>query len=1203
MEIKLIPVFLFPITNWVKRKLLLHIMRTVVFLFCLSVFSITPNNVLSQNVKIVIEKDKTVTVDEVFDLIMGQTDYTFIYQVDMFDDFPKVSLSKGTILANKLLKQSLSNDNINFEFTNNNTIVIKELPISQQELTISGKITDVNNVPLGGAIVINQTTWEGLAADFDGNYGIKAKVGDKLLFQYLGFTSQEITVESNAKIDVQLVESFYSLDQVTVVSTGYQTISKERATGSYETIGEKEIALQVTPNIIDRLEGISTGLAATVSNGSGGNSTRLTLRGLGTFNAESQPLIVVDGFPIEGGLETVNPNDIATLTILKDAAAASIWGVQAGNGVIVITTKTGKPGKAVVEFSTFATIESKPRLNDFQIAPSSAMVDLQSYRINSGIDRNYSNVAGGTGIASLDAVGLAWLDFDNGTINETQRDARLNVLRNTNNFSQFEDLLMRDAFIKQHNLSVKGGSENNRYYASITFNDNQSVMTGDDDDRVAINLKNDLDITNKLKLNLGINTIFSSSNFNSEGIGLVSGRSGGLNWIPSYQNLLDGNGNRLNIPRDHLLSVKSQYEDLGYLDWSYNPLDELESRDFTTKGLNLRLQARLSWQILPELSMAFSGMYERGQNNSRNHSSLETYKARNTVNEFTIVDPATGEFTYQVPRGGILDERDTNSDSYTVRTQFNFDKTINTKHEINAIAGVEARQIKTDVNSRTLLGYNDKLQVFDKRINWESLSGFLRDFSGARVPGYNDPSFVSVDRNRFISFFANSSYTFDNRYTLSLSGKIEQASIFGVDARLRANQLGSVGFAWNIANEDFFKSEVINNLKLRGSYGINGNVKRGITTESVFRADLSPYGEPILDISVVGNDNLTQEDNYIANIGLDFAMFKYRLNGSIDYYNRRSENLLADFRTPAALGYTSQFVNNGEILNQGIELSLNGDILRAGDFYWNSQLNFTYNKSEVIKFQTSTETAAEILSSPFIQGEEIGALLSYNWAGLSEDGQPQVFDANGDIVGFETNILDVNALVNSGSSVPNYFGGFRNTFNYKNFSLGVFLTYKFGHKFRRPSFNFQDPGFSSLSRHQDLTNVWQEAGDESITNVARFPTREEFENGLFGNWNNYYRFSNVLIEDASFIRIRDIYINYKLSNNALKKLPFDNLEIRFQARNLGFLWLANNYDIDPDVLPLSGGVFEANSSEFNLNVSRPGYRLMPQFTLGFNIQF
>jgi hypothetical protein len=534
----------------------------------------------------------------------------------------------------------------------------------------------------------------------------------------------------------------------------------------------------------------------------------------------------------------------------------------------------------------------------------------------------------------------------------------------------------------------------------------------------------------------------------------------------------------------------------------------------------------------------------------------------------------------------------------------NFDKILNEKHAITSIAGIEARQIKSDVGSKTLLGYDDDLQIFSKLINWEFLNGLITDFSGSRGIGFRDPSFVSTDKNRYISFFGNASYTFDRKYTFTVSGKIEQASIFGLDARLRLNKLGSAGLAWNITNEEFFNVKAISNLKLRASYGVNGNVRRGITTENVFVSGVSSYTDPSLDLSIVGNRDLTQEDNYVTNVGMDFSLFKYRLNGSVDYYNKQSKNLLAAFRTPASLGYTNQNINNGEILNNGIEVTLGGDILRAKDFSWNGQILYTYNKSKVVKYQTSTETAAQIISNPYVKGEEIKALLSYQWAGLATDGQPQVFNENGDIVNFQTTILSPEALVVTGSAIPNHFGSFNNTFNYKGLSLGVFLTYKLGHKFRKPTFGFSDPTITSFTRSEDLEKVWKVAGDEANTNVPRFPTRTEFENGKFSNWTNYYYLSNALIEDASFIRIRDIYLNYKLADKWLKKTPFTNIELRTQVRNLGFLWLANKYDVDPDVLPLSGGLIEsAQNPDTNLALSRPGMRPTPELTFGVNLRF
>lgn len=737
----------------IRKRILKTIMKSFIILFCGVAFGFSPNFGFSQNAKILIESDVTLSVEQVFELIQKQTDYSFIYGEDLFKLAPKVNLKKGVIKASKLLEISLVSGNFLYEFTSDKTIVLsrkKETSVTEvnqnlQTKVITGKVTNENG-PLLGVTILVRGTAIGTTTDFDGMYTISAAAGDVLEFTFLGMQTKSITVGEADQINVKMEQNTTSLDEiiVTEVSTGYQTISKERATGAYTVVNNATIERQVTTNLVDRLEGIVPGLLTTVTNESGGNRVNINIRGQGTFIADAEPLIVVDGFPIEGGFETINPNDVETITVLKDAAAASIWGVRSGNGVIVVTTKRGKAGKPVVEFSSFTTIEQRPDLNNFQVASSDALVGLQSYRITSGIDRVYAGVFANQNVRNLDAVGLAWLDFDRGNINESERDARLNLLRNTNAFDQFERLLMRNAIKNQYNMSIRGGSTTNRYYASVTYNNDESVMRGDENERFNINLNNDIDINTKLKLNLGVNATFTNATFNSEGLGIVSGQSGNFDWIPRYQNLVDANGNRLDIPRDVLASAKDQYEGLGYLDWSYNPLDELDTKDYTTKGFNLRLQGALTWQLMPELSWSLSGIYERRDNVDRNHSSIETYKARNNVNRLTIIND-DDELVYQFPRGGMLEERNSNGNSYTVRTQLNFNKTFNEKHALVAIAGLEARQIRNDVNSSILLGYDDDLQIFDKQVNWDFLNSFMRDFSNRFVTGFRDPSFISTN--------------------------------------------------------------------------------------------------------------------------------------------------------------------------------------------------------------------------------------------------------------------------------------------------------------------------------------------------------------------------------------------------------------------------------------------------------------------------
>ena len=648
-----------------RQRLFQLIMRTFIFLFCTTVFALSSNGVNSQNDTILINRDQSVSIEKIFDYIKEQTDYSFVYNEKYLVNTPIVELKKGVYKVSEILNESLKLINCTYTF-DNNVIVVKPKKngstnpevLQQEKFLIKGVIKDEAGFPLPGANVMvtsidkyqKETDKDyiirGTSTDFEGNFEIAVSLGHFLIVSSIGFETfkEKITTKKDF-YSIVLKESVMQLEAV-VISTGYQKTNKKLATGSYSTIEKADLQRQVTTNLVDRLEGLSTGLLTTVSNGNGGDNISLTLRGLSTFNANDQPLIVVDGFPMQGGFNTLNPDDVETMTILKDAAAASIWGTQSANGVIVITTKKGKIGKPTVEFSVYSTIKQSPHLNDLQIATSQELVDWESYRITSGIYTNYPNILNGTSSSYLTAVGQVWYDNDQGTITDGEREARLAVLRNTDNYSQIEKYLMRTSISNQYNFSVSGGSTTNKYYASFVLNDDESVYRGDDSQRVNINFKDDIQLHKKLDLSIGANTTFNKASYNSEG-GLDLVYDG---IIPRYQLLVDEDGNLTDVPRDYLASLKRFYEtNPEFLDWSYNPISELAARDNTLKSMNLRFQAALKWDITNFLKLTASGIYERGSTDRRVFSSTETYEARNEINRLTYYDDDEGKCAHHIP--------------------------------------------------------------------------------------------------------------------------------------------------------------------------------------------------------------------------------------------------------------------------------------------------------------------------------------------------------------------------------------------------------------------------------------------------------------------------------------------------------------------------------------------------------------------------
>ncbi|QVY65002.1 carboxypeptidase-like regulatory domain-containing protein [Polaribacter sp. Q13] len=400
-------------------------MRTFIFLLCTTVFSFNTEISLAQK-KVTIEADKEATIDQMFELIMNQTEYSFLYPEKLFNNLPKVHLKKGIISVNKLLNQSIPSTNFNVQFSEDNTILITKKEIVRQ--TVTGKVTDEQGFPLSGVTIMVKESRKGVSSDFDGNYIITVPdTKSVLVFSYIGYQTQEILLENQKVINITLKEAVNTLGEI-IVSTGYQKISKERVTGSFNKISESQLENRIAQNVLTKLEGQAPGLLFDLDEE--GNMVPI-IRGISTINAEKEPLIVVDGFPITQGISSINPNDIKDITILKDASAASIWGIRAANGVIVIITKKGsKNKKTSIEFSTNFSLTPHQNLSDYPNASTESYLELEKHKAENGWEilptpSSYSQTALGKGLET-------YLLLENGGISENEANTIINKLKAIN---------------------------------------------------------------------------------------------------------------------------------------------------------------------------------------------------------------------------------------------------------------------------------------------------------------------------------------------------------------------------------------------------------------------------------------------------------------------------------------------------------------------------------------------------------------------------------------------------------------------------------------------------------------------------------------------------------------------------------------------------------------------------------------------------
>lgn len=1135
-----------------RGDVLKFIMRIFLFLFCTTVFSFSSNEIFSQNAKVFIEKDKLISVDEVFTIIRNQTDYTFIYHEDLFKDFPLIPVKKGSIKTNELLNTFFEIKGYNFSLTKNNTIIISNKSSLKQQ-NISGKVTDENGVPLLGVTVLIKGTTKGVSTDFDGNYSINAAKDDILVYSFIGFNSIEKKITNETVINVSLERNATQLDEV-ILSTGYQKISKERSTGSFDKVDSKVLDTKISQDILSKIEGELSGILFDDVDGP-------VIRGIGSLEVAPTPLVVVDGFPISQGIESINPNNVKDITVLKDAAAASIWGIRAANGVIVITTKKGnKNRKPLIEFSTNYAITPKNNLLDLKYASTNSFLEYEKHKA----DNVWALLPEGNNQPPLGAGLETYLKLNEGLISQEEADRIINGLRGIDSRKEFQDLFMNDSYWSQYNFAISGGAENSDYRSSVSYNknENNNFYKNNDSDQLIANLRGVFRVSPKLTISNDFN--FTSGKQKANGM-LDSDYSS----LFQYQRILDNNGNQIAQTYGLAQNFKEEKVADGYpYNWDYNLQQEFNNKDNVTEATSVRIQTAIDYKLLDYLSIRGSYQYEWSNSERNNLLNENTYYVRDLINTFTRVEE--GNLISHIDKGNILNYSNATNKTRQGRIQLNFDKSFNdAKHRITALAGYELRQVKNTFNSNTLYGFDS-----------QALTSASIAF-GERVPitasGSNsvrsllNPSSVTYLENRYVSYYANGAYTYNNKYTLTGSVRLDDTNLFGASKEYRNTPLYSVGGKWDVYKEGFFKGSTVSNLSLRGTYGVNGNVDRNTGPFLIAENSRNPFTDvEFAYIRNVKNPELRLEKVFVTNLGVDFGLFNNVISGNVDYYHKKSTDLLSPVSFPSVYGFNSATINVGEMENEGVDVSLNFNALQTGDFKYNTTLRFSHNKNTVTKVDVPLETVGTYLLGQPLEGQPLRYIYSYNYAGLDANGDPLTLNENGELVDVngrinvdgtleEAPIENPNALVYSGTTTPRYYGSWVNNISYKNFYMRTLVTYKLGHVFKYEGvLNYGRQTLTYI--HLDYENRWQNPGDENTTNIPRVPNGP---NDVASPGYVYYSEGNQFVDSASHIRFKEIIFGYDFDSKVLNNTGIDAFRVSLQARNLGLINF-NKWNVDPE---------------------------------------
>ena len=1148
-------------------------------------------------------KTNNVSVRSVFNDLKDQTGTYFMFNEDEISDDLKVNVDLQDVSLEVALDDICEKTNLTYRILEDYVLIKKDVPVikakeQKKKIKVTGTILDNKNKPVPGVSVIVKGTTNGAASDIDGNYSIAFENSKAtLLFSFVGMVSQEIKYQNQKVIDVTMLEDSQKLADVVV--TGYSSISRERATGSFVKIDQEKLNMVQHNTIAEKLVGASPGLLITTVNVDGGNKLVLQIRGKSSLRASNDPLIVIDGFPIAGRLEDINTEDVETINVLQDAAAASIWGARAANGVVVITTKKGSlTDKPIVEFNYNTSVISNIDMDDLEMGSSSDVIDTQIEYYTKGIDTKPMYMTKYGYDYELNPVTRAYMKAENDeTYTDAMRDADVNKLREFNVLDQYKDLFLRIGRINKYDLSIRGGKNKHKYFASVSHTGSKSQYKGDGSKNTNITLNNTFGLLKKLTLTTGIYWNQNETEYN--GVGLHALAGGNFGTIPVYQKIIDNDGKPVQFYKANWKS-EATFRDLeskGLFPTGDNLLDNLRGSDVTRTRRNLRFQAGLKLDITKDLNFETKGMFERNTYQNRNYAAKGSKQAHAFINDYSQIETTDGRHKVirHIPNGGLLKLNNRESESYTFRNQLNFNKTID-KHQINLLAGFEMREVESFDKNREEAAYDDQTGVWPN-LDLATLSKGVPTWRGSGST-YKPANYVKFKKNRYLSQYANMGYTYDNRYTITASARIDDGSMFGVSSKDRKTPLWSIGTSWNVSKEDFFNVSFVDFLKLRATYGENGNVSGSASAFTTIEYSGGAHWttqEAFSSISNRRNDDLNWETTATTNLAVDFDLLENLVSGTFEYYNKQTTDVLSRFNINPFYGTSGRVFNNGEIRNRGYMVTLNFDV--GNEFKWNPSINLTHNKNKVIKSETVSENPKTFLqyvsgTNPE-QGYSVSEKFGYKSAGLDENGQPQAYNEVDEIVGIATTITDKAAIHSLGQIAPKYWGSFTNSFSYKNFSLHAMITYKFGHIFKLPIVS-NAADYQAI--HKSYANRWKEKGDEKKTNI---PVLSSYN----ANAISYYQKSDAVYDKADHIRLQDISLKYNLSDDLLEKIGLTKLQFSLQASNLGIIWAANDGDYDPEYVPFGNQKGITQMGGASAVVSRPGVKPSAVFSFGIKAIF
>lgn len=1045
--------------------------------------------------------------------------------------------------------------------------------------TIKGVVTDsVTGETLIGATVRIDTSSSvaknlgplGTVTDIDGKFELRLpRSVTSVVVSFVGYEPSRVDVTRPGELAVRLRPESEQLNEVTVVSTGYQNIDKRQLTSAITTVKMADIQRIGVASLDQLLEGAVAGMTAIPTNGAPGSASKMRIRSTVSLTGSTDPLWVLDGMILEGNdiptdfsakdnidelyntsIAGVNPSDIESISVLKDAAATAIYGARAANGVIVVTTKKGAAGKMRVNASAAVFVTTKPDLGRLELMNASEKVDFELGMAKQA-DLNYrSNYGGVARVLNESGELAAYRESGFDALSATTRNS-INALRSSGD--DWGDLVYQTAVNQQYNISVSGGSEAARYYVSAGYYNERGTTIGTGFERFTGTVKTDLDL--RENLTLGVSLFLSHSkraSYMTDADAFIN-PSYYTRTVNPYLEARDENGKFIYDP-------DIEGADDRHID--FNIIEERENTDYWLKNLSVKPMLSLNYKPWSFLNLTTQVYLQLDDSKTEKFADENTYFVRK-YREYSRYSGGN----YFLPDGGIIQNWDNSMTQYQWKTQGEFNKVFADYHAVNLMAGFEMRGNKTTGVHTKGFGFNARSLSTEPLVFPESLSA--SEVSSTRWQQYSK----TETEDRYLSYYLTASYTYDYRYTFFGSMRFDGSNLFGVAKKYKYLPLWAASFAWNVNREAFLRDEAwLNDLKLRLSYGLQGNVDKNTSPFVVGEWDTSTIlpgnTEPSITVTSPPNQNLRWEKTKNWNIGVDMAVLNNRISFTFDAYWRKSVDLIGVRALPLENGFSSSTMNWAEASNKGYEFSLSTVNVKTKDFRWAMDFNIAHNTSNVDEIQVQENSW-----TPSLEGHSIGALFKLRTAGLDEEGLPMFYNKAGEKVPYEkffslvdewgiglptctlTNEEYRDLFVYAGTTEPKFTGGWINRFYYRNIDLAVSTSFIIDQTMRETP--FYSPAATSPGRNYSrrVFDIW--TPDNTSGKYPRLVSyaSESLRAQMYYQWvngadagnsfNNYdYWFKNM-----SYLRVSSIRLGYSLPLAVAQKLHLGSVRVSLEARN------------------------------------------------------